>query len=64
MMFGIFQDVWRNDEQRREELKSLFNTENVGEREFLLNLLLDESDEESDTEENITEQDLQQMLRM
>lgn len=42
----------------------MFNTESVGEREFLLNLLLDESDEESDTEENITEQDLQQMLKM
>lgn len=42
----------------------MFNTESVGEREFLLNLLLDESDEESDTEENVTEQDLQQMLKM
>jgi hypothetical protein len=42
----------------------MFNTECVGDREFLLNLLLDESDEESDTEENITEQDLQQMLKM
>ncbi|KAI6182913.1 Non-specific serine/threonine protein kinase [Aphelenchoides bicaudatus] len=57
-------DVWGTDEQRRSELKTMFNTENVGEREFLLNLLLDESDEESDTEDNITEQDLQQMLKI
>lgn len=42
----------------------MFNTESVGEREFLLNLLLDESDEDSASEENITEDDLKQMLKI
>jgi hypothetical protein len=62
--FSYFKDVWRNDEQRREELKAMFNTETVGERDFLLRLLLDESDEDSATEENITEEDLQCMLKI
>lgn len=63
-MLYFLQDVWLNDQQRREELKSIFNTECVGEREFLLNLLLDDSDEDSASEENITEEDLQNMMRI
>jgi DNA helicase INO80 len=42
----------------------MFNTESVGERDFLLNLLLDESDEDSATEENISEEDLKHLLKI
>ncbi|KAI6219183.1 hypothetical protein M3Y99_01668500 [Aphelenchoides fujianensis] len=57
-------DVWRDDEQRHKELKTVFNTEDLGEREFLLKLLLDESDEDSGTDEVMTEEELRHMIRI
>ena len=51
--------------QRRDELKSIFNTESVGERDYLLSLLLDESDEDSaDDGETMSEEELRQMLKI
>ncbi|CAD5234747.1 unnamed protein product [Bursaphelenchus xylophilus] len=55
-------DVWRDADQRRNEMKEFYNTRCIdSDREFLLNLLLDESDEESDSEQ-ITEEDFAFML--
>ncbi|KAI6178654.1 hypothetical protein M3Y98_00524000 [Aphelenchoides besseyi] len=57
-------DVWSGEEQRHCELKTVFNTETLGERDFLLNLLLNESDEDSATDETISEEELRNMIRI
>ncbi|CAD5229051.1 unnamed protein product [Bursaphelenchus okinawaensis] len=55
-------DVWRDPEQRRSEMREFFNTKSLdSDREYLLNVLLDESDDESDSEQ-ITDEDFAFML--
>ncbi|KAH7726807.1 hypothetical protein AAVH_05694 [Aphelenchoides avenae] len=57
-------DIWQDKEQQREEKMALYNTSNVGERQWLLDLLLEESDVESGGEEMFTEDDLRHLLKI
>uniref|UniRef100_A0A915MQQ7 Dolichol-phosphate mannose synthase subunit 3 n=1 Tax=Meloidogyne javanica TaxID=6303 RepID=A0A915MQQ7_MELJA len=59
-------DIWADDtEKQKEDKKCLYNVEDVDEeRKWLLDLLLEESDADSGGEEQITDQDLREILKI
>nr|CAD2161949.1 unnamed protein product [Meloidogyne enterolobii] len=60
------EDIWADDtEKQKEDKKCLYNVEDVDEeRKWLLDLLLEESDADSGGEEQITDQDLREILKI
>uniref|UniRef100_A0A915CWU4 BHLH domain-containing protein n=1 Tax=Ditylenchus dipsaci TaxID=166011 RepID=A0A915CWU4_9BILA len=58
------QDIWEKREDQKADTSSLYNVGTVGERKWLLDLLLEESDADSGGDENITSQDLKELLKI
>lgn len=58
-------DIWENEEEHRRDVATLYNTGNVGEdRQWLMDMLLEESDADSGGEEHFTEEDLKELLKV
>uniref|UniRef100_A0A914HGH2 Uncharacterized protein n=2 Tax=Globodera TaxID=31242 RepID=A0A914HGH2_GLORO len=58
------EDIWGDRADQMAETSTLYNTSDVGERKWLLDLLMEESDPDSGGEEHITEQDLKEILKI
>uniref|UniRef100_A0A914D9C8 Uncharacterized protein n=1 Tax=Acrobeloides nanus TaxID=290746 RepID=A0A914D9C8_9BILA len=64
---GVFsvKDIWQNKEEQKKEVSKLYNAESLGERQWLLDLLTEESDsEDSGGEEHFTQQNLKELLKI
>ncbi|KAL3087752.1 hypothetical protein niasHT_029516 [Heterodera trifolii] len=58
------QDIWSERADRMADTSALYNTSDIGERKWLLDLLMEESDPDSGGEEHITEQDLKEIVKI
>ncbi|KAL3087750.1 hypothetical protein niasHT_026939 [Heterodera trifolii] len=58
------EDIWSERADRMADTSALYNTSDIGERKWLLDLLMEESDPDSGGEEHITEQDLKEIVKI